>query len=380
MKTLYVQCASGIAGNMLAAALYELAPDRAAAEKAMRAALPEKAEMTLTPTERRGVLGTYLSLTAPDEGHVHRTLGDVYAVIDSSAAPDAAKNRAKAVYARIARAEAQVHGTDETHVHFHEVGSLPAITGVLLSCLLFNTLAPDRTVFSAVNLGGGSVKCAHGTLPVPAPAVAELAKGMPAYGSDAETELCTVTGAALAAELADAFGNMPALFVRNTGCGAGKRDLPRANVLRAFVGEEAEEETVALICCNLDDMTGEEIGFACERLMAEGALDVWTAPVQMKKGRPAYTLFCLCRSRDEDKFVGLVFRHTLTAGVRIHTAERRTLARQSEILTTPYGEMRFKTCRGYGAVRRKAEADDVARAALAHDLPFFYVSDNGAPS
>lgn len=293
MKTLYVQCASGIAGNMLAAALYELAPDRAAAEKAMRAALPEKAEMTLTPTERRGVLGTYLSLTAPDEGHVHRTLGDVYAVIDSSAAPDAAKNRAKAVYARIARAEAQVHGTDETHVHFHEVGSLPAITGVLLSCLLFNTLAPDRTVFSAVNLGGGSVKCAHGTLPVPAPAVAELAKGMPAYGSDAETELCTVTGAALAAELADAFGNMPALFVRKTGCGAGKRDLPRANVLRAFVGEEAEEETVALICCNLDDMTGEEIGFACERLMAEGALDVWTAPVQMKKGRPP-TPFSAC--------------------------------------------------------------------------------------
>lgn len=273
-----------------------------------------------------------------------------------------------------------MHGTDETHVHFHEVGSLPAITGVLLSCLLFNTLAPDRTVFSAVNLGGGSVKCAHGTLPVPAPAVAKLAKGMPAYGSDAETELCTVTGAALAAELADAFGNMPVIFVRNTGCGAGKRDLPRANVLRAFVGEEAEEETVALICCNLDDMTGEEIGFACERLMAEGALDVWTAPVQMKKGRPAYTLFCLCRSRDEDKFVGLVFRHTLTAGVRIHTAERRTLARQSEILTTPYGEMRFKTCRGYGAVRRKAEADDVARAALAHDLPFCYVSDNGTPS
>lgn len=373
MKLLYIECASGISGNMLAGALYELCPDRAAAERAMQAALPEGATLNMVPSEKCGLRCSYIDVASKESGHFHRTYRDVCEVIDSVTASQAVKERAKAVYERIAAAEAVVHATTADNVAFHEVGGLSAISGVLLSCLLADAVKADKTVFSAINTGGGKVRCAHGELPVPAPAVAELLKGVPSYGTDTDAELCTVTGAALANEFADEFSPMPPMTTQEIGCGAGRRDLAHANVLRAFVGLAAEGETATLISCNLDDMTGEALGYACEKLMSEGAADVWVTPVQMKKNRPAFTLSCLCKTAQREKFVRLFFALTTTAGVRIEDVERCTLDRKSFVRSTPFGEMSFKICRGYGAVKCKAEADDVARAANEHDLSFSYV-------
>lgn len=373
MKILYVECASGISGNMLAGALYGLCPDRAVAERVMRNALPRGASMNIVPTEKCGVRCFYVDISADEDGHIHRTYADVCGIIDALAVPDEVKRTATRVYDRIAEAEARVHATTKDKVTFHEVGRLAAVSGVVLSCLLAHAVGADETVFSAIATGGGHVKCAHGLLPVPAPAVAELLKGVPSYGTDINAELCTVTGAALAGVLADRYSPMPPMTVEGIGCGAGRRDLPHANVLRAFAGEAAEGECATLISCNLDDMTGEALGYTCEKLLAEGAADVWVTPVQMKKNRPAFLLSCLCRPEEREKFVRLFFAHTTTAGVRIEDVERRTLARESMRAQTHFGEMNFKLCRGYGAVKCKAEADDVASAASERDLSFAYV-------
>ena len=279
------------------------------------------------------------------------------------------KADACAVYGAIAEAEGAAHGTTPDLVHFHEVGSLDAIADVVGVSLLMEQIAPERVVASPVRIGFGTVKCAHGILPVPAPATAALLKGIPVYAGELRGEMCTPTGAALLKHFADSFGNMPLMDVSAIGVGLGTRDFGAANCLRAFLGEGGEElPRISELRCNIDDATPEEIGFAMELLLEKGALDVFTVPIGMKKNRPATLLCCLCTTDREEKMGRLLLRHTPTLGVRIYRPERMTLSRGFETAETAYGPVSVKTAEGWGVRKRKAEYDDIAKIARENGL------------
>lgn len=269
-----------------------------------------------------------------------------------------------AVYRSIAEAESQVHGETVEHIHFHEVGTMDAVADVTAVCLLMHELSPDMVVASPVNVGGGTVHCAHGILPVPAPATALLLRDIPMYGGAIQSELCTPTGAALLRHFVTKFDAMPLMRGSAVGYGMGKKDFPQTNCLRAILGESAgETEEIVELSCDLDDMTGEALGFATERLFELGARDVYTMPVQMKKGRPGVLLRVLCMPDRRDVMVEAIFRHTTTLGVREARLRRHVLERGVETLDTPVGAVRRKTAAGYGVERCKLEYDDLARIA-----------------
>ena len=274
---------------------------------------------------------------------------------------DKVKADVMAVYGRIAEAESHAHGLPVSQVHFHEVGSMDAVADITAVCLLMEKLSPDEVVVSPIHVGSGQVRCAHGILPVPAPATAHILRGAPIYGGSIQGELCTPTGAALLMHFASRFGDMPAMRLQAVGYGMGKKDFPAANCVRAMLGEtEGAADTVAELACNVDDMTGEALGFAMEQLLAAGALDVFTAPIGMKKSRPATLLRLLCRPEDRERMVELLFRHTTTLGVRESLCRRYVLERSVETRETPWGSVRVKSASGYGVTRRKYEYEDLA--------------------
>ncbi len=286
-------------------------------------------------------------------------------IIDSLHVPAHVKTGALDVYQLIAEAESRVHGKPVSQVHFHEVGAMDAVADIVGVCMLVEQLAPGRIEASPINTGSGHVRCAHGVLPVPAPATELILRGVPSYSDGTEGELCTPTGAAILKHFASAFGPRPVMQVERTGYGMGKKEFTKANTVRAFWGEtETGEKTrVAEISCNLDDMTGEQIGFAAETLLAEGALDVYTTPIQMKKGRPGFLLCCLCAVNEVEKFAQLMLRHTSTFGVRVATFDRYCLDRRCETVQTRYGEISVKHGQGHGVTKCKAEYEDVKNAA-----------------
>jgi uncharacterized protein (TIGR00299 family) protein len=274
------------------------------------------------------------------------------------------KADAKAVYMRIAEAESKVHGHPVEQIHFHEVGALDAVADVVGVCALMHEIAPERVVVSPVHVGCGQVRCAHGVLPVPAPATALLLEGVPVYGGRIRGELCTPTGAALLRHFADGFGEMPAMTLERVGYGMGSKDFEWANCVRALLGQTADAPDSAVeLRCNLDDMTGEETGFAVHCLRKAGALDVWTQAIQMKKDRPGTMLCCLCPPEREGEFARLMLKHTATIGVRCQTLRRYTLEREAVTLDTPYGPVRAKRSHGFGVERVKPEFDDLAEIA-----------------
>ena len=291
-------------------------------------------------------------------------MSDIAGIIDGLALPDAVKADAKAVYDLIARAESEVHGRPVDQIHFHEVGTLDAVADVVGACAMLREIAPDRVVVSPVHVGCGEVRCAHGVLPVPAPATARILEGVPVYGGAIRGELCTPTGAALLKHFADAFGDMPAMALQKTGYGMGSKDFERANCVRCMLGESGDAaETACELSCNLDDMTGEQIGFALQTLREAGALDAWTQPIQMKKDRPGVLLSCLCHADREAEFATLMIRHTTTIGVRCRTVRRYTLSREEATLETRFGPVRAKRSHGFGVERVKPEFDDLAEIA-----------------
>ena len=422
MKTLYIECNMGAAGDMLMAALCELLPDPEGFIARMNAMGLPGVRFERRKSEKCGIIGTHISVTVDGEeersedignreqgtgnrdsehghihdvegtgtahehphGHVHEhahahdhvhdhepghhhhhsSLNDIRAIIDALDLPAAVRDDAKAVYMRIAEAESKVHGHPVDQIHFHEVGALDAVADVVGVCALMHELAPGRVAVSPVHVGSGQVRCAHGVLPVPAPATALLLEGVPVYGGAIRGELCTPTGAALLAHFADDFGDMPAMTLEAVGYGMGTKDFPWANCVRALLGESAESlGEVVELRCNLDDMTGEEIGFAVQCLREAGALDVWTQSIQMKKSRPGTLLCCLCPPDREAEFARLMLRDTTTIGVRCQTLRRYTLKREAVTLDTPYGPVRAKRSHGYGVDRVKPEFDDLAKIA-----------------
>lgn len=376
MKTLYLECRMGAAGDMLLGALMELLPDpEGFLQKLNSLGLPG-VEVTSAPCVRCGVTGTHVTVTVNGQEeqeehhhHHHSTLADIFHCIDHLPVSATVRQNAREVYARIAQAESQVHGQPVEAVHFHEVGAWDAVTDVVGVCLAIEALAPDKILASPVHVGSGQVRCAHGLLPVPAPATALLLQDVPIYGGSIQGELCTPTGAALLTHFTQSFGEMPVIHTKKIGYGMGTKDFPQANCLRAFWGETGETpDAVCQLSCNLDDMTPEAIGFAQERIWEAGALEVYTTAIGMKKNRPGVMLTCICTPEQTDLMAELMLKHTSTLGVRRQTCDRYTLTRHIETKDTPYGQVRMKHAEGFGVHKVKAEYEDVATIAKAHGL------------
>jgi len=387
VRTLYIDCQMGAAGDMLSAALLELLPDPDGFLARINGLHIPGVQVSKEPSVKCGITGTHLCVAVNGEEedsfhhhhhehshehtHHHGSLHEIEHVLSHLDIPKLIKYQVLAVYDRIAQAESKVHGVPVTQIHFHEVGTMDALTDILMTCLLMQEIAPEQVIVSPVHVGSGSVRCAHGILPVPAPATALLLQDVPIYGGSIQGELCTPTGAALLTQFATTFGPMPVMKTAAIGYGMGKKDFPQANCVRVLLGETQDfGDTVVQLQCNLDDMTPEAIGFAMERLLEAGALDVFTTPIGMKKCRPGTLLSVLCRPGDKDSMVHALFKHTTTLGIREQACSRYTLHRREERLQTPYGTVRKKISTGYGVTREKTEYEDLAQIARVNDLSF----------
>ena len=374
MKIMYIECNMGAAGDMLTAALAETTGDVKACEASLNALGIPGVKYSLSPSVKCGITGTHADVSVNGETedehmhehehghHHHSSLHDIEHIINSLNVSDKVKADSIAVYKLIAEAESKAHGRDITEIHFHEVGTMDAVADVVGFCTLMEKIAPDKVIVSPIHVGCGEVKCAHGILPVPAPATAHILEGIPVYGGEVRGELCTPTGAALLKHFATGFGSMPVMRVEKTGYGMGKKDFERANCVRIMTGKSAANEVdkVCELCCNVDDMTGEETGYATELLMKEGALDVFTTPVGMKKNRPGILITCLCRPEDKEKFAKLIFENTTTIGIRYCLKDRFVLERCEEKVTTKYGDVKVKISEGFGVKKVKPGYDDIS--------------------
>jgi uncharacterized protein (TIGR00299 family) protein len=300
----------------------------------------------------------------------HGAYHDIEHLIGHLNVSDTVKKNTLAVYRLIADAESHVHGVPVHQIHFHEVGDMDAVADIAGVCMLIEELAPDVIAASPVNTGSGHIRCAHGILPVPAPATAYILQGIPAYSEQTSGELCTPTGAALLKHFVKEFRAMPLISISKTGYGMGKKDFDKANCVRAFLGEAAcvnekvtgDEEVIELVC-NVDDMTPESVAFAQQLLFQEGALDVYTASIGMKKGRVGLSFTCMCAVNDKDKMLPLIFKHTSTLGIREYVCRRHTLQKEQTEVQTKYGPVRIKTARGFGVKKSKPEYEDIAKIA-----------------
>ena len=420
MKTLYLDCGMGAAGDMLTAALVELLPNSDGFIKKLNALSIPGVQFKKEPAVKCGITGTHISILVDgieeseeiyghshgcehhrhedmhehdhghqhghdhehqhdhnhdhdhgdDQGcHHHSGMHEIEHIISHMNLSAKVREDILAVYGLIAEAESHVHGAPVTEIHFHEVGTMDAIADVAAVCMLMDEISPDEVVASPVHVGSGQVKCAHGILPVPAPATAYILRDVPIYGGSIQGELCTPTGAALLKHFATRFGDMPVMKTQAIGYGMGKKNFPRANCVRAMLGETADKvDTVSELSCNVDDMTAEAIGFATECLFEGGAYEVFTVPIGMKKSRPGTLIRVICSEQDKDRIVGLLFRHTSTIGVREAVTQRYVLERRIETVQTPYGGVRRKVSSGYGTSRIKYEYDDLARIAKEQNI------------
>lgn len=417
MKTLYLECHMGASGDMLLGALLGLLDQPQEAVDQLNALGLPGVKVKLVPSVKCGVTGLHASVSVggveeeshdhpadahahghdhphghghhhhhhhehehehehdhahehAEEAHHHAGMQSIREIIDGLPVSDRVKQDALAVYQIIAEAEAEVHGRPVDQVHFHEVGAMDAVADIVGVSLLMERLAPDRVIASPVTTGFGQVRCAHGILPVPAPATALILRGIPSLAGRIEGELCTPTGAALLRHFASAFQPRPPMAVERIGYGMGKKDFPAANCLRAFWGQsEQARPRVAELSCNLDDMRPEALAHAVELLMQEGALDAWLTPIQMKKGRPSQLLSCLCPEEEAERFARLILQHTTTIGLRMSVKERHTLHSTWQSVDTPHGPVRIKTSSGYGLTKRKLEYEDLAAYANKAALP-----------
>lgn len=425
MKTLYLECNMGAAGDMLMAALLELHPDREDFLKRLNQAGIPHVAIEAVPSSKCGISGTHMKVTVKghEEGweghehvhehehghshshehgyshehdhnsmpehshehshhHVHMGMQEIMEIVEGLKIPQEVKQDVKNIYQMIARAEGKIHGREVSEVHFHEVGMMDAIADITGCAMLIHELQPDRIIASPVNTGFGQVKCAHGILPVPAPATALLLEGIPCYSGETEGELCTPTGAAILKYFADSYGRMPQMIVEKTGYGMGNKDFESANCLRAMSGRAGENsDSIIELCCNLDDMTPEEIGFATELFLQKGALDVFTTSIFMKKGRPGILLTVMCRMEDKEKMAELLFKHTTTIGIRESVHNRMIMQRSEDIRETKYGDVngsiRVKKCTGYGVVKEKPEYEDLRKIAEQTGLSIREIKQKG---
>lgn len=416
MRTLYLDCSMGAAGDMLTAALLELFPNKEEIVKELNAlGIPGVAYETQEST-KCGIVGTHMSVKVhgEEEGehehhhehdhdhdhdhhhdhdhehhhhdhdhehhhehhHHHSSMADIEHIVEHLNVSEQVKANVMEVYRLIADAESKAHGKPVEEIHFHEVGAMDAVADVTAVCFLMEKLAADRIIVSPIHVGSGQVKCAHGIMPVPAPATAHILTGVPIYGGSIRGELCTPTGAALLKKFANSFGQMPALQIAAIGYGMGKKDFEAANCVRAMLGDTGEEAArVAELSCNMDDCSPEVLGLAMECLLRAGALDVFTTAIGMKKSRPGVMLTVLCKEADKQQMVEMIFKYTTTIGIRESICNRYTLNRRTEVVDTEFGLVRKKISTGYGVNREKFEYEDLAKISREHNMSIAEITD-----
>src|SRR5580658_5796139 len=428
MRIAYLECFSGISGDMLLGALVDAGVPASVLEKTV-AALGVGARLEISRVMRSGISATKVDVwvdgekdlprdeyweqqrshehTHSGDGHAHeharhehlhshpgetragapaphehshgRGLAEIRGIISAASISEGAKKTAVAIFEALGRAEAKIHNTSIEDVYFHEVGAVDAMVDIVCAAVGAEALGVDEIICSPLNVGGGTVKCAHGTFPVPVPATVELLQGAPVYSSGLQSELVTPTGAAIVKTLASRFAAFPGMKVEKSGYGAGTRDFPgHPNVLRLTIGESVSHalaaktasETIAVLEANLDDLNPQVFGYVMDRLLEEGALDAFGLPAQMKKNRPGMLLTVLCKPEDASKLTNLIFLETTTLGVRRRDEMRQTLARRWENVRTPWGEVRIKIASMNGTVTNYApEYEDCRRIAAEHHVP-----------
>lgn len=371
-KIAYLDCASGISGDMTLAALVDAGAPLEAIQEAI-GSLGLDARLCAAEVKKNGVRALKITVEHPPQSG-HRHLHHIRAIIERSRLTGRQKETALKIFARLAEAEAKVHGVTVEKVHFHEVGAVDSIVDICGAAVGLDLLGVDRLTASPVPAGGGWVQTAHGRLPVPAPATAELLQGIPLAESTVQAELTTPTGAAILATLVEEFGPLPPMRIERIGYGAGHRDIQeQPNILRLFVGQSVQQvtgDTVWMLETNLDDTSGEWIGYCTQRLLEAGALDVYTTAIQMKKNRPAVKLSVLCRSEDVGRLEDILFGETTTLGVRRWPVSRHVLPRSLHTVQTAWGPIEGKVCWGPdGQARFSPEFEVCQRAATEHGLP-----------
>jgi len=380
MRQAYLDCSSGISGDMFLAVLIDAgAPvDRLFAElKKLHVGFYE---FKRTRAVRGGLVGTRIEILAPEE-QPHRSLPDILHLVEHASLPDKVKDGATKAFQRLAEVEGKLHNVGTDQVHFHEVGAVDAVVDIVGTCVAMELLEISELVCSPLNVGGGRIEAAHGTLPVPAPATLELLKDLPIYSSGVEGELVTPTGAVLVSTLASGCGPLPPMKVSRVGYGVGSKEFPHhPNLARLFLGERVEipegrvglpgEEVVSVIEANVDDMSPQLYGYFLEKALAAGALDVTCESVQMKKNRPGLTISILCEPERGDALSQILFDETTTIGVRIYEARRKVLEREIVSVETPYGPVKMKLARRDGKVVNAApEFEDCQRLAAEKSVP-----------
>ena len=376
MKLAYFDCFSGISGDMTLGALLDAGCDLQHLRSELQDLQVPGWELSAEKVWKNGMAATYARVKTQDQ-QKHRSLSVILDILNKSQLAAPVRERAAAMFQKLGEAEARVHDVTLEKIHFHEVGAVDAIIDIVGACVGFHALGIEKFACSPLNVGGGTAKMAHGTLPVPAPATANLLQGKPTYSNGVQRELVTPTGAAIVATLCDSFGPQPAMSVSAIGYGAGTANLEgQPNVLRLMVGESAEkavpgyDQEITVIEANLDDMNPQIYGYLQEKALAAGALDVFTTAAQMKKNRPGTLLTVLCEPKDAQTLISLIFAETTTFGVRTHTAQRRVLPREFVKVTTSYGEVNVKLSRVNGRILHVApEYDDCRRLAEEKNVP-----------
>lgn len=381
MRIAYLDCASGISGDMMLGSLLDAGVDLATVQAGIDSLGLPGCRLAVTETKKCGFRALQLTVEHEPE-HKHRHLHHIEAMIAGSVLTERQKSLAKKIFLRLAEAEAKVHGTTVEKVHFHEVGAVDSIADIVGSAIAWDLLGVDRIVCSPIPTGTGFVEIAHGRCAIPAPATGELLTGVPLAASNVEGELTTPTGAAIVAAMVDEFGPVPAMTIDRIGYGAGQKDFAHPNLLRLLVGETVSakssfaSDTITLLETNLDDATGEAIGHCASLLWQAGALDVATTPLAMKKNRPGTLLQVQCKADDAEKLAALIFNQTTALGLRRSTLQRWILPRRSVVVSTPYGEVRGIVAQlPNGGERFSPEYDACRNAAEQHGAAFLQVEN-----
>lgn len=381
MRTLYFDCFAGVSGNMILGGLVSLGVDALELERELRTVAPAGFDLRIEKVDRSGIAATHVTVEVPDEKH-HRHLSDIERIIDASRVSDTVKKRSKAIFARLAAAEAKVHGIDIKRVHFHEVGAMDAIVDIVGSCIGFEMLGIERFVCSKIHAGSGFVEMAHGKFPVPPPAVTELLAHIPFYSTEISGELATPTGVAIVTTVCERHVADVELSVERVGYGAGTRTYDNfPNALRLMVGESRSTrpgnvDQLVLLETNIDDLSPQVMGFVMDRAFELGALDCWFTPIQMKKNRPAVMLSVLCARSSRSALTEMIYRETSTLGIRVREVERECLDREIVRVQTEFGAVDVKIGRLQGAVvNAMPEYEQVKQLALENGVAFRIVRD-----
>ena len=405
MKTLYFDCSSGISGNMTLAALIEIIGDENYLIEELKKLHIDGYTIDISKKVKNGITGTHVDVILThqhehshtheehihhhdhDEEHLHenehehghehhdhehRNLHDVCEIIDNSDIDEESKDLAKRIFMRVAKAESKVHNKPLYEVHFHEVGAIDSIVDIVGTAILINKIRPDKIISSVVNDGHGFIECAHGTMAVPVPATSEiLANSNVEFRQiDIDTELVTPTGAAIIAELSSEFTTLPAMKIKKIGWGAGTKDLKIPNVLKVYYGEMQEEnQKIVVMETNIDDCSGEILGYTEDLLFQNGALDVFYTPIFMKKNRPAYRLTVVCKEPDMQTLQNIIFRETTTIGIRYRFEYRTELEREQILIDTKYGTLKAKKVVNNGETYIYPEYESVKELAEKNHIP-----------